>query len=270
MINAWGWPEGSAHEEVDEEIGNSLTHLLGFVVSCISTYVLILASIAPPRSWHNRIGLASFGCSMMLLYACSTTYHVIGIYFNKDLVTLSKWRVLDHMAIYYLIAGSYTPLTLLLIIKSNHAPKLGYAMLGFVWTCAFLGSTIKAMFSVEVVPEWVSTAFYLFMGWAVVLVFQPVRAVTPPKILLWIVIGGLSYSVGIIFLLWDSLHFNHMIWHLFVMVGTAAHCVAVILCVYLDAHNDNSASSHKNFELSESKAISFIIQVATTNPKKID
>jgi hemolysin III len=226
--------KGEVGEDVNEEIANTLTHLFGFFCSAALCYFLIVSTIVNKRSWHHKLASFAFGASLIILYACSTIYHFIGVNYNKQQDVLEKWQLLDHVAIYYLIAGSYTPLVLLIMIKRGVAPRVGQFMLFLIWTLAFLGSGSKILFSTEVVSENVGLAFYVGMGWTALIALPYIRNI-PAVIVKWLLIGGVSYTMGVYFLIAYHIHFNHMVWHFFVMMGSFAHAIAVLLAVHIDA-----------------------------------
>eukprot|EP01126_Amoeba_proteus_P047231 TRINITY_DN5381_c0_g1_i2.p1 TRINITY_DN5381_c0_g1~~TRINITY_DN5381_c0_g1_i2.p1 ORF type:complete len:201 (-),score=35.64 TRINITY_DN5381_c0_g1_i2:169-771(-) len=120
-----------------------------------------------------------------------------------------------------------------MLVRMKISPTLGYIILTIVWSCAVLGSITKIFFFSEI-PTYVSNLFYLAMGWVALLAARPFTLTAPRKIVIWILLGGLAYSGGVLFLVFDSLRFNHSVWHLFVMVGTASHYVAVILCMFTE------------------------------------
>lgn len=160
---------------------------------------------------------AIFGGSLVLLYLSSTLYHVATSPRRKAL-----FQTLDHCCIYLLIAGSYTPLTLV----SLHGPW-GWGLLGAVWFLAVAGILIKTVFAGRK-DHWISTALYVGMGWLAVIALGPMLQALPLAGVLWLVAGGVSYTAGIVFFAWNRLPFNHAIWHLFVLGGSACHVVAVL------------------------------------------
>ncbi len=145
------------------------------------------------------------------------------------------YKQLDHLAIYFLIAGTYTPVMLIGVLKSNAgdasitAKRYAYPILAIEWACAIAGVSTKLFFGVEAVPEYVSNLFYLFMGWVGVLGVGPIMRCVPSVTLFWLALGGMSYSLGVIWLIFEQFHFNHAIWHLHVLFGSLCHFVCVLL-----------------------------------------
>jgi len=197
-------------------------------MSIVALYYLIRLSVHHRRSWQHWLSLSVYGFSLLILYALSTTYHLAGLYHGGHSERMKPYRVLDHIGIFYLIAGTYTPLMLLNTHQTERNLSM-YLVLSFVWCCAFTGTALKLILPIDVMPLWISAALYLAMGFSIVVVIKPVLLRFPRLIMLWVATGGFLYSFGIIFLLWDSLHYNHSIWHMFVMGGSATHFVGVLL-----------------------------------------
>ena len=197
-----------------EELASSLTHALGVVLSLGAlAWMLSLAH----DDFFRVVSASLFGGTLTLLYASSTLYHAI---------TDPKWKaffqVLDHACIYLLIAGSYTPLTLVAL-----RGPWGWSLFGIVWFCALAGVLLKA-FVANKKDHWLSTALYIAMGWLVVIAFGPVIRALPTAGLAWLIAGGVSYTLGVVFFAWKRLPFNHAIWHLFVLGGSICHVLAAV------------------------------------------
>ena len=158
---------------------------------------------------------AIFGLTLILLYGSSTLYHALTCPRLKPFL-----QIIDHAAIYLLIAGSYTPLTLVAM-----GGPWGWSLFGIVWFLAIVGVVIKATMRGRRESRW-STVLYLAMGWLVVIAIRPLLAALPPAGLAWLVGGGLCYSLGILFFVRETMRFNHAIWHGFVIAGSACHVVA--------------------------------------------
>jgi hemolysin III len=154
---------------------------------------------------------------MVLLYLASTLYHALPVGRAKRV-----FRVIEHSAIFLLIAGTYTPFTLGVLRGT-----LGWTLLALVWGIAVAGVTLKALN--RLTHPVLTTGLYLLIGWLIVIVSEPLAALLPPSGLRWLVAGGLAYTLGVIFFaLSSSLRYGHFIWHLFVMAGTACHYFAVL------------------------------------------
>jgi hemolysin III len=155
-----------------------------------------------------------FGASLVLLYLASTLYHTFSSPRLKGVL-----QTIDHACIYVLIAGSYTPLALI----SLRGPW-GWALLGTVWLLALVGVLLKTVGSGRK-DHWISTGLYLAMGWLAILAIVPILRNLPLAGVTWLLAGGIFYSLGVVFFSWQRLRFNHAIWHLFVLAGSACHVV---------------------------------------------
>lgn len=206
-------------QRLREEIASGVTHGIGLLLAVAAVPVLIVLGALRGDAVHIA-GFTVYGSSLVLVYATSTLYHA----FQQPRLK-HVFRILDHAAIYLLIAGTYTPVTLL----SLDGPP-GWTLLGAVWTLAVLGCIFKLFFVDRF--EGFSTVLYLVMGWLVVIVLEPFLASVPPDALMWLIAGGLSYTVGVIFFVWERLPYNHAVWHLFVIGGSACHYIAMLLYVW--------------------------------------
>jgi hemolysin III len=198
-----------------EEIAHAVTHGVGFVLSVVGLVALVLAASVRGDAWHV-VGCAVFGASLVLLYAASTLYHAIRNPGAKQIL-----RRLDHAAIFLLIAGTYTPFTLV-----NLNGGWGWTLLVVVWGLAILG--IALQLTIPRAARRVSVPLYLAMGWLVVVAFGPlVRSVQPEGVVL-LVLGGVIYTLGVIFYAWSRLPYSHAVWHVFVLAGSACHVSCVL------------------------------------------
>jgi hemolysin III len=200
---------------VGEEIAHALTHGLGLVLSIAGAALLVAAASLRGDAWHV-VGCAVFGTTLVLLYAASTLYHGAPVGRAKRIL-----QRLDHAAIFLLIAGTYTPFTLVSL-----RGDWGFWLLALVWGLALLGVALVAA-----IPQHMrrlSVALYLAMGWMVVLVLEPLARSVGADGLWLLVVGGLAYSVGVIFYAWERLPYNHAIWHVFVLAGSACHFSCVL------------------------------------------
>ncbi len=198
-----------------EEIANSVSHGIGLLAALVASPLLVIHA-----AWHGDtgyiVGVCIFATTMVLLYLASTLYHALSAGKAKRV-----FRVIEHSAIFLLIAGTYTPFTLGVLRGA-----IGWTLLGLVWGLAVAGVALKAM--ARMAHPIVSTGLYLLMGWLIVIAVHPLTARVPEPGLLWLISGGLAYTVGVAFFAADSrLRYAHFIWHLFVMAGTACHYFAV-------------------------------------------
>jgi hemolysin III len=199
-----------------EEIANSVSHGLGVVAALVGSPLLIVHA-ARNGSAGYLVGASVFAATMLLLYLASTLYHVL-----LPGKTKHAFHVIEHCAIYLLIAGTYTPFTLG-VLRGGW----GWTLFGLVWGLAAAGTMMK-IFAKKSHPA-VSTGFYLLMGWLIVIAIYPLYTRLPASGLTWLIAGGLAYTVGVAFFAMGShLRYGHFIWHLFVMTGTTCHYFAVL------------------------------------------
>jgi hemolysin III len=198
-----------------EEIANSVTHGLGLAASLAAAPVLIVVA-ARGDAWQV-VGSSVFAATLVALYAASTLYHSLPLSRAKRV-----FRVLDHGAIYLLIAGTYTPFTLGVLRGA-----WGWTLFGLVWGLAAIGVVFKSVRGFR--HPRLSTAVYLAMGWLVVVAIRPLFANMSVAGLLWLLAGGLAYTGGIVFYILDHKRYVHAVWHLFVLAGSTCHFVAVLL-----------------------------------------
>ena len=190
------------------------------LLSVAGLIVLVIKAVQH-GSAREIIGVSIFGTSLILLYTSSSLHHAFGCRGGKRCL-----QVLDHGFIFILIAGSYTPFLL-----GPLRGTLGWWLFGIIWGLAIIGFVMKVFFVEHFVRA--TTILYLVMGWLIVLAGSQMLEKLPTAGLVWLVIGGLSYSFGVIFFLLDRMKFAHTIWHLFVMVGSASHFLAVLYGVVL-------------------------------------
>jgi hemolysin III len=202
-----------------EELLHSLTHGIGAILS-LGALVLMVAWAAP-HSPLQVVACAVFGATLVTMYAASTVYHAIP---PRRARAKRALQVADHCCIYLLIAGTYTPFTLVTL----NGPW-GWSLFGVVWGLATVGIVLK------LTPlghrPWLSSLGYLGIGWVAIVALEPLVAALPTAGLVLLVAGGLSYSVGVLFYAWDRLPYNHAVWHLFVLGGSTFHYLAVQLYV---------------------------------------
>lgn len=200
---------------VGEEIANSLSHGVGLALAIAATPILIIAATRYGTAW-NMIGVSIFAVSMISLYLASTLYHALTHDGAKRF-----FRLMDHSAIFILIAGTYTPFTLGVM-----RGPWGWTMFGLVWGLAIVGLTMKAVFGTRYIG--VSIALYLMMGWLVVIAAPQVLQRVPLAGLAWIMAGGIAYTAGVIFFAAHRIRYSHFAWHLMVIAGTICHFFAVL------------------------------------------
>ncbi|WP_313913039.1 hemolysin III family protein [Tahibacter sp.] len=201
-----------------EEIANALTHGLGAVVALGAGAVLITLTALWGDGWQLA-GAIVFCVALVLLYVASTLYHAISHTGAK-----ARLKVFDHCAIYLLIAGTYTPFTLISLRGS-----MGWALFAAIWTLAFAGILFKLFFTGRF--KLVSTLMYIAMGWLSVPAIGPMLRQLDPWTLGWLFAGGISYTAGTLFYLNQRIRYSHAIWHAFVIAGSVCHFVAVSLQV---------------------------------------
>ncbi len=198
-----------------EEVANALTHGIGLLLALVAVPVLIVLAATHATVWHI-VGVSVYGVTLISLYTASTMYHAVRHPPAKRIL-----RILDHSAIYLLIAGTYTPFTLV-----NLRGVWGWTLLGLVWTIALLGVTWKIVRVERHVV--VSTILYIAMGWLVAIAVRPLFHAVPIGGLAWLLGGGLAYTLGVAFFGASRLRFSHAVWHLFVLAGSACHYVAIM------------------------------------------
>ncbi len=198
-----------------EEFAHALTAGLGIVACMIAIPFLVRVSFGDP--WRLAAGLA-FGISALAMFVTSVIYH-----HESDLARKSRLRKLDHAAIYLLIAGTYTPLTLVL------EPRWGLPLFVAIWTLAVLGIVAKSTVGFRY-PR-LSVALYLVMGWLAVVAIKPISASLSGAEIAWLAAGGIAYTAGVPFYVWKSRRYTHAVWHLFVLGGVACHFAAVLSLV---------------------------------------
>jgi hemolysin III len=201
-----------------EEIANSVTSGIGLALSLGGLAALVILAFARGGVWHI-VGCGVYGATLVALYAASTLYHSIQKPRLKRIFLAA-----DQVAIYLLIAGTYTPFMLV-----NLRGMWGWTLLTLVWTLAIFGIGFRVIFAER--RKAVTMALYLAIAWLAIIAVKPIFATVPLGGLAWIGAGGLAYMTGLVFFAWDRLPFNHTIWHLFVMAGSGCHYFAVMFYV---------------------------------------
>ena len=198
-----------------EEVANSLTHGLALVFVAVGAPVLVAAALRQGTA-GDVVAVSVFAAAMALMYGASTVYHAL-----KPGRAKHVFHVLDHAAIYLLIAGTYTPFTLGVLQGA-----WGWSLFWLVWALAILGIVVKLVAGFR----WhrVSVAVYVAMGWIAIVAIKPLMEALPAAGLAWLLAGGIAYTAGVAFYVNKRLRYSHAIWHLFVLAGTACHYVAVL------------------------------------------
>ncbi|HPQ68565.1 MAG TPA: hemolysin III family protein [bacterium] len=201
-----------------EEIANAITHGIGAALS-VAALVLLATFAALYGDVWRVVSVSIYGATLILLYLFSTLYHGIQHPRAKEVL-----RVLDHSAIFLLIAGTYTPLALVTL----HGPW-GWAIFGVIWGIALVGIVLNAFLMKKL--NWLFIILYVVMGWTAVVAIKPLIAMMPTGGLAWMGIGGLIYTAGVAFYAIKKIPFNHAIWHLFVLGGSICHFFGIFYYV---------------------------------------
>ena len=209
-------PEGEKGYSLGEEIVHSITHGLGALLSVAAMTLLLVLSAWKRDPWRI-LGFSIYGISLVGLYLASTLYHAIPWPKAKRF-----FQRVDHLSIFLLIAGTYTPVTLIPL-----RGKLGWELFIAVWGLAVAGIFWESFFFGRY--RGVSIALYLLMGWLIVGAFQPMVAILPGGLLRWLFLGGLFYSFGVVFYLLKRMPYHHAVWHLFVLGGSFCHFMGFMI-----------------------------------------
>ena len=203
------------HASVGEEIANSISHGVGFVAAVAAVPILVVAAVRRGDA-AGVVGGAIFASTMVVLYLASTLYHAW-----PRTRTKRALQVVDHGAIFLLIAGTYTPFTLG-VLRGGW----GWTLFGIVWGLALAGVVLKVVFGVRY-PR-LSTWIYICMGWLGLIAVRPLWIHVPQWGLFWILAGGVAYTVGVFFYVVRDVRYSHFVWHLFVLAGSCCHFFAVL------------------------------------------
>jgi len=197
-----------------EELWNVITHGFGLLLAIAGLVLLVVHSSLYEDAWHI-VSFSVYGSSMVVLYAASTFFHA-----SKPGKLRKRLNVFDHASIFFLIAGTYTPFTLVTLRGG-----WGWSIFGVVWGLAIAGIILKLFYTGRF--EKLSTAIYVILGWLIIIAIKPLINHFPLEGLFWLGLGGISYSIGAGFFLWHKLPFNHAIFHVFVLIGSISHFIAV-------------------------------------------
>jgi len=201
-----------------EELANSITHGVGAVLAIVGLAVMTAFATLFGNAWHI-VSCSIFGTTLILLYTTSTLYHSIQVRQAKTVL-----RVLDHAAIFLLIAGTYTPFVLV-----NIRGPWGWSIFGIVWMIALLG----VIFQVSLLRRWpiASVGIYVGMGLLIIIAIKPLVVTLTRTGLLLLIAGGAAYILGLLFYGWRRLPYHHAVWHLFVLAGSTLHFFSILLYV---------------------------------------
>lgn len=203
-----------------EEIASSIIHGLGVALSVAAITILLVYAAQNGSGWAIASAIV-FGVSLILEYAASTLYHAF-----PQATVKHVFKVLDHCGIYLLIAGTYTPFTLITI--RDHG---GVLIFGIVWAIALVGIAFEAVWVYR--PRWLNAIIYIAMGWIIAFAFKPLAAALDPNGLWLLIAGGLCYTLGTVFYVLKKVKYMHSVWHLFVLAGSVLHFLAVLLYVII-------------------------------------
>jgi hemolysin III len=198
-----------------EEIANAITHGVGALLAIAALVVLVVLAAIKGNAWHV-ISFSVFGSTLVLLYFASTLYHSL-----TNVRAKNVFHKFDHIAIYLLIAGTYTPFCLTAL-----RGWIGWTVLGVVWSCAILGTVLKSISVGNRVL--MSTILYVLMGWVILIAIKPLYLAMPLNGFLLLILGGVSYTLGTIFFIRDKVKYNHSVWHVFVLGGSVLHFFSVL------------------------------------------
>jgi len=202
-------------QTLGEEIANSVSHGIGLLAALIA-FPILVGSAFNRGDLAGTVGASVFATTMVLLYLASTLFHALPPNRAKRV-----FQILDHSAIYLLIAGTYTPFTLGVL-----RGVWGWTLFGLVWGLAVVGAVFKSLGGVRYTTF--STWVYLAMGWLVLIAIEPVWTLVPKWGLFWLVAGGIAYTAGTVFFMAERIPYFHFVWHLFVILGTVCHFIAVL------------------------------------------
>ncbi len=197
-----------------EEKANVITHGVGILLAVVGAFPMISLGLLKWQPPH-QIGLTIFCVSLFLVFLASTIYHAVSGNLKK------RFKVIDHICIFLLIGGSHTPFVLRYLNNDY-----GHNYLIILWSLIVFGIIYKLFLIGR--WEWLSLAFYLFLGWMAVFIMPSLKAEMPNHVFGWILIGGISYTIGAVFYAWNKIPYNHAIWHVFVIGGGFSHWLAML------------------------------------------
>ncbi|MDD4100864.1 MAG: hemolysin III family protein [Candidatus Cloacimonetes bacterium] len=205
----------SPKQSLKEEVANAITHGIGVGLAIAALVILVVFAARISDTW-KVVSFSIYGATMIILFLSSTLYHSFPQPYLKRF-----FRIMDHSSIFLLIAGTYTPVTI-----GSMRGGWGWTLFGVIWGLTIVGIILK-IFAMSKL-KWLSIVVYLMMGWIILIAIKPLVAVVTTKFLIWILAGGLAYSLGIIFYVARKLPFHHAVWHLFVLAGSICHFFAML------------------------------------------
>jgi len=210
--------ENTTFYDPKEEKLNVISHLIGLILSVIAFFLLVINASAHGGNWHV-VSFSIYGASLILLYSASTLYH-----YTQRPKLRQRLNIFDHAAIYILIAGTYTPFTLV-VLKG----WVGWTIFGVSWGLAIFGVVFKFFYTGKY--DKISTITYVLMGWVIIFAIKPLINNFPIEGLLWLLAGGILYTIGAILYSIKTVKYNHAIFHIFVLLGSFSHFIAVFFYV---------------------------------------
>lgn len=208
----------------EEEIANSVTHGIGAVLSIAALVVMIVFASINKNAWQI-VSVSIYGATLIILYTMSTLYHAITNEKAKKVL-----QIFDHSSVYLLIAGTYTPFSLVILRQNSY---MGWLVFGIIWTMAIFGITIYAIFPRRF--KIFNIASYVVMGWVIVFAFpeliQTMTNLNAINGIYWLFAGGICYTAGIIFYAMKKIKYFHSIWHIFVLLGSICHFISVLFYI---------------------------------------
>jgi len=199
-----------------EEIANAVTHGIGAALSVAGLVLLVVFAAMRGDAWRV-VSFSIYGATLIILYLASTLYHSF-----TNIRLKQFFRTMDHISIFLLIAGTYTPITLV-----GMRGPWGWTIFGLIWALAIIGVVLKAFFMGRF--EKAAIALYVAMGWLIVIAIKPMIQMVPPGAVMWLVIGGVSYTLGLTFYALKKMPYHHAVWHLFVLGGSVCQYMGIVL-----------------------------------------
>lgn len=203
-----------------EEIANSITHGIGIIFGVVALTILVIFSAIKGNAWHV-VSVSIYGATLVILYTMSTLYHA----FSKEKVK-KLFKIFDHQSIYLLIAGTYTPFTLVILRDDG---IIGWTIFGVIWLMAIIGVILSGFLSKKY--KFLTVICTLVMGWVIVFAMKPLiqnfNSMDLKPSLYFLIAGGLFYTLGTIFYVFKKIPYFHMIWHIFVLLGSISHFISI-------------------------------------------